>query len=250
MAYVPPSFHILKNLARKHAQLEGGIFRHKVSFFQKSGEVAKSVNETLVLRESGLVTVRIADEGGNEIARHDRRIHGLKGTESDLPVTYDLLFARGAESLEARLKSLGLPVRAEAETPTPYVSEPEIVMSRFENRVAVVIGQSPEALANGMQLWVEKDSLLPLRAVLAGKSVTGGDALEYRLSGYQVYRNSLYPRTLRVFRNGVPWARVETLDVKFDARAALDNAAAPARSKGEPDALARDFLDDYFKYVR
>lgn len=250
-AYVPPSFHVLKNLARKHVQLESGVFRHTVSFFRKNGEIAKSVNETLILRESGLVTVRVLDEAGTEIARHDRRIHGSKGTEVGRPVSYDLLFVRGAESLETHLKSLGLPVRPEAEMPLPYVSEPETIMSRFENRVAIVIGQSPETLAKGMQLWVEKDSLLPLRAVLAAREATGNEALEYRLSGYQVYKSALYPRTLRIFRNEVLWARVETQDVKLDVKgAALESAAAPAKSSGEPDSSTRNFLDDYFKYVR
>src|SRR3989338_4151539 len=124
-------------------------------------------------------------------------------------------------------------------------------MSRFENRVVIVIGQSPETLAKGMQLWVEKDSLLPLRAVLAAREATGNEAIEYRMSGYQVYKNTLYPRTLQIFRNGVLWARVETQDVKLEAKeSALESAAAQAKSKGEPDSSARNFLDDYFKYVR
>jgi len=247
-AYVPPSFYVLRMLARKHASLDEGKFRHTVSVYRSNGEVDRVFRETLVLENSGRATIRIANEQGAEVAL---RVRGLGG---DRPLPYDLLIVKDAASIFDHFKSLGFPLKTERELYSekegtlPYKPEETVSYARFENKVAVVLGpESPEdrEAVKGPQLWVEKDSYLPLRVVLPSVSGISGP-LEYRFSQYRVHKSLLYPNVTQIFRDKTLWVKIETQEVKLGSVGEVELS----RNKASPDSDSKEFLEQYFIWVR
>src|SRR5262249_9623149 len=144
------------------------------------------------------------------------------------PVLYDLLFVKDGTNVYDHFKALGLPLRTEAdlysekEGTMPYKPESNVLFTRYENRVAVVVGeegQKPDPGSRATSLWVEKDSFLPLRAVFpsAPESGMASEPLEFRFASFQPYKNFLYPRVTQIIRNGALWVKTETLDVRVGA---------------------------------
>ncbi len=142
---------------------------------------------------------------------------------------------------------------------TVYMPESGIALVRNENQIAVVLGVPTDETKDilmvdrlktwdkTMQLWVEKDSLLPIKAVLPPSSTTGSDWIEYRMAQYQVFKNFLYPRTIQVFKNNLLWLKIETLEIQSNTK---DISPLKMPPLSETDSETREFLEQYFKFVR
>jgi hypothetical protein len=238
-AYVPPSFYIFTALSHKHASIDDVSIRHKITLYRKSGETQEVFSDSVGVNSPDHVSVRVYDKLGAEIATLGRTLISSKSSESTRPITYDLLYLKDANSSFEHFKALGLPLKSEVELYSekegalPYKPESYISFKRYENRVAEVI-----ASADSPQLWIEKDSFLPLRAVLS--------PMEFRFSGYQVHKNFLYPRVVDVYRYGQLWARIETLEAKPGAGTSLDGSRVQSGLDGD----VKDFLEIYLKWVR
>ncbi len=249
-AYTYPSFYLIRSLAKKHAPFEGGRVRSKVSFFNAEGEFIRSVTETVVIPDSQRAVIRLTNESGAEIALRSRKIPALsaRNKEQDWPLTYDLLFVRDGATIFEHFKSLGFLLKTERELYWekdgygPYRPEKNIYFDRLDGRPALVLGaEGPASGADQHQLWLEKDTLLPLRFWLSDSKI------EYRFSReYPLFKNFLYPRTISVLRNGILWAKIETLEVSPGLTAELE----PARDRAEPSAEIREAMAQYFRWVR
>lgn len=255
-AYVPPSFFVIRTLARKHTSLEDAKFRSKVTFFKKGGEVAHILTESLVITSAEHAVVRIVDPSGNELASHTRKLVSGRAGDLDRPVPYDLLFIKDGGNIYEHLRALGLPLKTEGalysdkEGSMPYKPEPYVSLERFENKVAVVVGEHPkrsDAPPAGTSLWVEKDSFLPLRAIFPSSPESGmaSEPLDFRMSSYTMFKSFLYPRTLAVYRGGALWAKIETQDVRASGGSPEEN-----RPKADPDSDIKEYLDVYLKWIR
>jgi hypothetical protein len=249
-AYVPPSFFVIRSLGHKHANLDEGRFRSKVTFYRRSGEVAYTVNETLTLPDPDHAIIRLADLAGNELARVVRKLGG-KGSESvERPALYDLLYVRDAGNIFEHLRKLGLPLKTETslyqekEAAMPYKPETTVALERLEGRVAVVVSDRSRG-KDAPALWVEKDSFLPLRALLPSAS-DSGDLLEYRMTGFTTYKTFLYPRTVQISRAGQLWAKIETQDAVKVPSSSPEDAAPKVEASGE----LRDNVDNYLRWIR
>lgn len=253
-AYVPPSFFVIRTLAKKHAALESGRFKSKVTFFKSNGDAIGSVNETMVFNEADRVTVRATDSSGNELRTQSRKLVAGRGADLERPVVYDLFYVKDGASIFEHFKALGLPLKAEGalyaekEGNMPYKPEAAVALERFQNTIAVVIGSKSKE-PQGASLWVEKDSFLPLRATLPTPPQAGStsEPLDIRASNYQVQKSFLYPRVLQIFRDGALWAKIETQEVQLDSSAA---SLEQAPGKDEADGDLKEQLDSYFKWVR
>lgn len=259
-AYVPPSFFIAHSLSKKHADIVSGQFKHRISFYRSNGEESKSVTENLILSSNGEFQSTIYD-GSNVIFEQ-------KGKPSS--PAYNLLFNRDSSGIFDHLKSLELPMKTEKElyakadatiegtaqpitdpsetelqqltkkTPTAYLPEPKIGMVRYENRVAVVLG-----LGNPSQLWLEKDSLIPLKLLLPAAIAKMGDDIEYRFSGFMLYRSVLYPRTMQIFKAGKLWVKSETSEVNIGSISPVKSTEADS-----PGGDLKRNLEDFYKLAR
>ena len=256
-AYIPPSFFVVRAMTRKHAVVEEGRLKHKVSLYKGDNELVRSFNETLVLTDQHNAFVRLSDETGKEVATHSRNLTGNRTQEAARPVTYDLLLMSDGASVFNHFRHLGLPLKTEAdlyaekEGALPYKPESYVSLARYESRVAVVVADSEKKSPTDVrtpQLWVEKDSFLPLRAVFPSAPEAGiaSEPLEFKFSGYQTYKGLLYPRVTQILRRGKLWVKIETQDVQLGAGIKPD--AAPA--KAELDGDVKEFTEMYFKWVR
>lgn len=256
-AYIPPSFFVVRALTRKHAVVEEGRFKHKVSFYKGDGELVRSFNEMLVLTDPHNVIVRLTDETGKEVATHTRSLTGARTQELSRPVLYDLLLMSDGATVFTHFKHLGLPLKTEAdlysekEGALPYKPESYVGLARYENRIAVVVGDTAKRSVTDVktpQLWVEKDSFLPLRAVFpsAPESGIASEPLEFKFSGYQTYKGLLYPRVTQILRRGKLWVKLETQDVQLGAGIKPESSQARADLDGD----VKDFTEMYFKWVR
>lgn len=281
-AYVPPSFYILKNLAKKHEKTDSVIFKSKVTFLRKSGEISKTLNETFYFSSKGIAYSQFTDDQQNVIKLPDggtkfsRRWGGNKDLESKRPIFYDLLYVKDFNSIFNHFKELGMSLKTEAElystrkplpekTPEPkvkkevltdekenketiniqipnvYESEPYIYLSRFENKMAFVVGNSDPQI-QGLQMWVEKDSLFPLRTILS--------PYEFRTSGYQLFKNILFPRNIQILKDGTLWAKLEVSEIKEAIADNQVNTFFNSKQVLSPDGETEDHLELFFKIVR
>jgi hypothetical protein len=222
--------------------------------YKKNGDAWRTFTETMSLSGGERAQIRLSDDAGNELTTRSRK---LMSDTIERPVAYDLLFVHEPNSIFDHFKALGLPLKPEAdlyaekEGTLPYKPENTVVYARYENRYAVVVGenaQRPENQNKTVSLWVEKDSFLPLRAVFPTSPQAGmaSEALDFRFSNYQVHRNFLYPRTMLVYRNGTQWLKIDTVDVKPGMGGSLEEA----KTKVELDGDTREFVENYFKWVR
>ncbi len=257
-AYVPPSFYLMRMLGRKHANFDDGRFRDKLTFYKKTGEIARVLTETLVFPDAEHATVKLLDQAGNEVATHTRKLLGTHAADTDRPVLYDLIFIKDAANIYEHFRALGLPLKTESalysdkEGSMPYKPESTVALERYDNRIAVVIGdRSKKSDAYGnTALWIEKESFLPLRAIFPTAPEMGmaSEPLEFRLSGFGVFKNFLYPRIVQVFRGGVLWAKIETQEVR--ALGTSTRSEDEGRKKEEPDGDLKEFIETYFKWIR
>lgn len=254
-AYVPPSFFVVRMLAHKHATLDEGQFKSRLTFYRRSGEPSITLNEILTIPDPEHAVVRITDSSGNEVARQTRRLLGDKTARLlDRPVTYDLLYIRDGSNIFEHLKMLGLPLKTETDLYTekegalPYKPETAVALERYEGRVAVVVGDRSKKSDANASLWVEKDSFLPMRAFFpsAPESGMASEPLELRLSGYTMYKAFLYPRIVQIYRNGALWAKIETVEGKAAANVPFEEAAAKVDAGGE----VKDNVDAYLRWIR
>ena len=98
----------------------------------------------------------------------------------------DMLLYQSRKLLEHRLTLTGVDVTVSS-------------FGRFQDKVAYVVGaQYPDETPS--QVWVQKDTFLPLRWIL--KTSTGDDSLEFRYQRWQKIEDIQYPMNIECYQNG------------------------------------------------
>lgn len=253
-AYVPPSFFLVRMLARKHVNIDSGTFKSKVTLYKRNGEILASLTESMSLTNSESANIKLYDMNGMEIARRTRKLSASKSGEVSRPLTYDLTLSKDGTSIFDHLKALGLPVKTEAalysekDGTLPYKPEVAISLSRLDRTTAIVLGDKA-AKADSASIWFEKDSYLPLRAFIPAQGDPGSvsDQIEYRLTGYQPHQNFLYPKVIQVVRNpGAVFAKIETIEFKPGSIKHTEESG----HKEDIDSDLKEAVENYFKWVR
>lgn len=286
-AYAPPGFHIVNTLAKRHTDITNTVFKHRIMFYKKSGDLWFSVNEGLRIDDSGSYHYKITDDRGTEIYKTTKRPYGKDSI--DRSVVYDLLYNKNTDNIIEKFKSIGLLIKnqkelyargsvdestaesnktppaetiepsveptaasIESSLPLPYVPEQRIAYSRFENRICVVLGFVPatENASANTQLWIEKDSLVPVRLTIPANVIKGEEtSLEFKLSGFHQYKTVLYPKTVQIHRDGKLWAKVDTNDVLVGSTDKTFEKNTAER-QDSIDSDLKELLDHYFTLVR
>jgi hypothetical protein len=127
------------------------------------------------------------DVGGRTLTIVDNMIVPDSANRFDL--FKDILLYRSREALAARLLQLGV---------DPAVSS----LGRFEEKIAFVIGaQYPDETGN--QLWVDKDTLLPLRLIIRGVYGAGNSSVaEIRYLVWWKVGETRYPSKIEFYQDG------------------------------------------------
>jgi hypothetical protein len=263
-AYIPPSEFLLKSVARKHQGYKHIQIKTQVSQLDHAGQPTSVhfTEQTVYSSASDTLKSWASDEHGTLLFATERN-------EQNFPAAAILLFeARSARLIEI-LKSKGLPIQTEAELAAlpgedeRHASEKE-GMARWNHAVAWVIGtQTPIEPANVTanvkkaseavpELWLEKDTFLPLRLKISLKD--GEPALgDLQFDSYRFYNEFPYPRVVTWVNGKDPYLRGDVLDATADSgpdlsKQSLQEGWTPAGESAS--GTLRELIKGYYQTFR
>ncbi len=247
-AYVPPSQYVLKKIAAKRADLKTARVRSTV--------VAWDGERPTLTRFREVVSYNAATRTFRSVAFHDVDnvelfVKEVKGNALN-PLQL-LLFETQLKNLVDGMKAAKLPIRAEDELARMATEEErrEAEVSSFARMggaFAWVIGRKDKW---DPQLWVEKDSFLPLRLIWNSE-----DGLaDIRFDKYRFSREVPYPRIVTgANKGGSPWMQAELTE--FTVNSELPELKRPVTTLGFTEAgraasgAVRDLIQRYYETVR
>ena len=218
-AHIPPGEFVVRNLAQKKLPFRSIRVKTQVSSLADASPSGGSFRETTWFDAStGTVRSRAFDEAGRELFSIERKLSAEEVKLSPATRMIRLLFSSNSINLQRELVAAGIPIQAETE------QKPSLL--RWRETVAWVFGgpqRSPEekiairsgtpASATRPELWIEKDTFLPLRIV----AQVGTQWLDATFEGYRFYKDFPFPKTIRLSRDGLPMIQVDQQEVAVGA---------------------------------
>ncbi len=248
-AYIPPSAFVIKSLANKHGGFKSVRVRSTVTAMD--GEMLTSTKFKTVTYfnpQTSILHAYASDESGKSAFAIERRLESSTTTDA-------LLFWSNPRQLQEHLKAQGLPIRTEDELAAMKDEDERRAsevqnLARWMSTVAWVIGDPPRRDAKGPQLWIEKDTFLPLRLVY---TVPDEGLVDIQFEGQRFYREFPFPRAITVAKGGKAILRDEVQDVTLNSDAnefkTVVTDGFTEAGKTLPSAT-RELIDRYFKLVR
>jgi hypothetical protein len=250
LAYVPPSSFIIKSVASKHGGFKGVKVRSIVTAMEgeKPGTTRFKV-VTYFNPQTGTLHAHAYDERGQKLYSVERRDDSATAADA-------LLFWRDESKVAAALKARGIPIRTEDELlkmkdeDERRLSEQER-LARWNSSIAWVIGAPAEG---SPQLWIEKDSFLPLRLIAGPRPESdSSDQVDLQFEGQRHYREFPFPRVVVAVQKKQPLFRDEVQDVTLvlDANE-FKNPLTPGFTEAGNSASGsmRDLIQKYFEVLR
>jgi hypothetical protein len=252
LAYIPPAQFIIKNMASKRLAIHGLRITSVVSGFDSgkpNGQHFKSV--TLYNPSTGVMVSRALDDSG-------KQLFGLEKKAESLPLSFVVLYDPHSKEIISALKKAEIAMNFEDEgsssspsalaspAPAPSVEE-NSTLRRWNGSFAWVLGLSATH-KDGPQLWIEKDSFLPLRIVV-------GDG-DIQFSKYRYSQDLPYPRTIALAtRAGVAELQEDVAEFTVNPmNLASSMAASDNTSNGYTDAgnasPMRELIRKYYAGLR
>jgi hypothetical protein len=251
-AYIPPSQFLIKQIVNKRKDIKLIKIRSLVTTLEgdKPGPIRFTAMTLFNVPAGSVKSWAVGDNGV--------RLYGIQRRGTILPPIDSLLFDAKLGELIRSLRDVGIPIRTEDELRTMKDEDErrgaEVQhLERWKSTIAWVIGRKmpPDSHDLNPQLWIEKDSFVPLRLVYAPK---GGDWVDVRFESPRSSRGFQFPRLVTVFgKEGVPLLREEVIDVAVNPKAdeieeAVENGYTEAGNTS-PTAT-RELIDRYFGTVR
>jgi hypothetical protein len=199
-AYVPPASELLYLMRQALGSTEALAVDQRVTVFQAAAPEGNDVLERLTYRfpdrlhseiQTGTVKRTYVVSGNRYLTVIDGRVVSEKQGRYDLYT--DILLYDLDTLLERRLAALGLNTEVAS-------------LGRLEGRLVYVVGARYPDTA-GCQLWLDKNTLRPVRWLVAPPGESWGDGrLDIRYSLWQPAGNVWYPRQIRFYQDG-KWFR-------------------------------------------
>jgi hypothetical protein len=246
-AYIPPSSFILKSLTAKHSGIKGLRIRSMVTVMD--GEKPGNVHFKAV------TYFNPATETLHAYAYDDRnqKLYAIERRPETQSAAAALLFWHDDRNLAIVLKARGIPVRSEEDLlkmkdeDERRSSEEEHLM-RWNSAIAWVIGGTKDGDA---QLWVEKDTFLPLR-LIAGPQ-PDSDLVDVQLDGQRYYHEFPYPKTITAIKRKQPLFKDEVQDVLVASETSeFRSTPMPGLTEAGNSASSalRELVQKYFEVLR
>jgi len=239
-AYIPPSEYLLQRVAkRKDGFADVKIISIVSNVDGDRPGAVKFRDVTVYDYQRRRLSSQALDESGRVLFVRNREYpvkvladqkvvvpaHSLDG-----PITDFLLFEAVSELSVAVMKKWGIPVRTERDLgkfkeEKERRAEEQTYVRRLENRIAWIIGNPGKLDGSGQanyQLWLEKDTFLPLRAI--GNFFDSGtrDRIEFVDQAYS--QGFYYPKELNLYRGDL-WflsARLDRIETTRKRTTPLD----------------------------
>lgn len=249
-AYVPPSSFIIKSTAAKHGGIKGVKVRSQVTVME--GEKPGSVRFKAITHynpSTGVLRAYAYDERGQKLYAVERRDDSATPADA-------LLFWRDENKVAAVLKARGIPIRTEDELGKMKDEDERRLsensrLARWNSATAWVIG-APELASP--QVWIEKDTFLPLRLIAASRPDAGAsDLVDLQFEGQRHHREFPFPRVIMAVQDKQLLFRDEVQDISITLDAAEFRAAVTPgfteAGNSSPGSL-RDLIQKYFEVLR
>jgi hypothetical protein len=254
-AYIPPSEYLTRTMAQKRQALKSAKIRGVVLGLNSEGALtgARFIEETIYDGLTGTIRSFALDEQNTELYRMERSIHKESQTKDSATLVSTVLFETKPMLLINEFKRWDVPVKTEDDL-IKFQSEEERrnAEKTFFGRqklpgglqVSWVIGDS-----KGNQLWIEKDTFLPVKILL-----TGSEKTEVNFDSFKVSREVPFPRVLSVTSEKELVFREEVQDVTINPTDLSDSRKAAGLGFTEAgnavDSEVRELIRKYYKLVR
>ena len=247
-AYLPPSKYIVNTIVTKRKSLKVVEIHSRLTAWE--GEKALEgalVNQTLALDvQRGILRSLLTDSQGLLLYSIERKM-------ADWGPVSSLQLSPLHKEVAGTLRSYGIPIRTEDELALMkdeqerHASEVEF-LSRWQGKIAWVMG----AKKGGPQLWIEKETFLPLRLMVT----KAGEAADVRFENYRYYNDIPVARLLTLVPAvGAKIIKEELIDISINPAAALPELkGSPGHGWTEQGRAApapvREMIEAYYKTVR
>lgn len=253
-AYIPPTFFIYKQIAKKHTDLKNLTIKSRVQFLSPSQSPrGPALIEYLSVSDSGHVVIHLKNTSEQNVAQITRN---LLSQSERAPHLYDIILNADFERIMKNARYHGFSVKSEAalyqrrkgtdEESLPYIPEESV---RFiKDRGKVFLGITPDKGSDNEPpaLWVDKASLLPQRLFIRGPS---SEKVQIIMGMYAVHQSSFYPKNIMVYVGEDPWVRIDLLDMKSTSSSPAAVTAGGVQIYDDHGGLEKD-LSLYGKVIR
>lgn len=232
-AYLPPAPFVIKTLAAKHLPMKSVRLRTLVSSMDGSAQFREWMSYDVRSRVLRSAAIDSQDRVLYSVQRKLGSVEEGEGLKAS-----QLLFETQQGMMVKAIEKSSLPLEAQR-------------LGRSGAQVAWVIGA-----AEGTQLWIEKDSFLPLRYVAPPQD----SSLELRFEGYRFNREFPYPRTVALVRGqGEGMKRLlsaETQEILVNPESAdpqaprfSEESGWTAEGQAAPGSI-RELIQSYYRWIR
>lgn len=231
LAYVPPSEYIVKQIVKKREGLKSARLRSTVTLYE--GDRLGSVHfrqTSWYLPAQGVLRTWITDD-------QDRKLYVSERTTRSWGPVASLLLESQLTELTKSLRARKIPIVTEEELLRLDTEEQRrdaeyASIQRLSARPAWLIGRS---VGQGPQLWIDKDTFLPLRVVF--DRAIDNDTFDITFEGSRAQKDLPFPRALVVSKgSGRTFFREEFLEVSPNLDEKSLKLAAQSGPTGFTDA--------------
>ncbi len=262
-AYIPPSFFIVRQIAKRHSDARQVRMTSKLEFFEGDTTPRSTFNQ--IFDFDALAKHRGQSAGGagavritlQNLANGTRTVKDRYASSRDFPLIFTLQFAPSSSQIFDHFKRIGIPLKSEPalysekhpERPDlPYRLEENLSLMRWHGRIAIVMNSGANMHDTSApqvwpQLWIEKDTFLPIRALVTSGlgAPEGTPPLEIRFTNYQAYQSTLLPKLTEGFRDGKLWFRSEITSVDLKTKGSSEPLEDHSSDSSD--------LENYLKWV-
>jgi hypothetical protein len=258
-AYIPPSSFIIKTLSGKHAGVKSVVIRGTVTAIESEKPSATRFRVVTVFDPATrLLKSWALDDAGSELYAVERRGDALS------PVDTALLDSQPRKVAQL-LKSKGVPIRPESAAAAPppasngegssVASAAQLEstsLARWNGTTAWVIGKRGKPGSEvEPQIWVEKDTFVPLRIIFPDES---GNPLDVQFFKTRFQSEFPYPRLITlVTKNHVTALQDETTEFVVNGGAKeLETPVTPGFTEAgnAASSVLRDLVRKYYESIR
>lgn len=254
-AYIPPAVTLLRMSSQANQQFKDFLLESQsIIYDQVYVQGHKRLSETIYLRLPNMIRceMRFSDSTKIFISRGEERFvlvddqvkaAGIPIEKKLLPLLY---LYHPLNFLADELKKLGLDLSINS-------------LGRFEGEIVYIIG-SKDGYMDRPQLWLEKDTLRPLRFINIANDREGGVSgqVDVRFIKYKFFRNNVwFPSMILVFKSNVLNREYIFTDVvvNYDLEDELFNVDFPESRgvglmKKEKNISTEELLHDFEKRFR
>ncbi len=247
-AYIPPSSFLVKSWVKKHAPIKTLKVRTLVTAYENNKPTEVHFKETFLIDfDKDIFLSWVSDDT-------DKRLYSIEKSLKDLPTAAKMVLSSNSSEVIASLVKSGISVQTEESnsvaqsaerlqtqtennqvknTQTENNQTENKMMARWNGGVAWVVGSQGPKDQISPQLWMQKDTFLPLRIIYTNPTELE-QVYDFQFENFHFFREFPYPRVIKVLKTPkTPKTLEKTSEVIFSSQL-IDFNVNPAHLLSTP----------------